>query len=83
MEFLGEPIKDDVIEDKEHPIDFLNNQAEITPDELLDLILIEGSEELQTKLKSLCREYRDIFSTTVRGKPANLPEMKIELDETK
>jgi hypothetical protein len=81
-EFLSEPIKDDEIEGKEHPIDFLD-KADITPDELLDLIHIEGSEELQTKLKSLCREYRDIFSTTVRGKPANLPEMKIEVDETK
>ena len=29
--------------------------TEITPDELLDLIHIEGSEELQTKLRSLCR----------------------------
>ena len=53
--------------------------TEITPDELLDLIHIEGSEELQTKLRSLCREYRDILSTAVRGnKLANLPEMKIK-----
>ena len=82
-EFLGDPLKDDEILDKEHPIDFLNKVNIQTPDELLDLIHIEGSEELQAKLKALCKEYRDIFSTTVRGRPANLPEMKIEVDDTK
>ena len=80
-DFLGEPIKDDEIVDKEHPIDFLNRAEIQSPDELLDLIHIEGSEELQKQLRALCKEYKDIFSTTVRGRPANLPEMNIDVND--
>lgn len=78
-EFLGDPIKDDEILAREHPIDNLFKD-ELPSDELLDLITIEGSPALQTRLKALCREFRDIFSTTVRADPAKVPEMSFKID---
>ena len=43
-----------------------------SPDENIAMITFEGSSELQEQLRSLCREYIDIFSTMV-----------IEIDQTK
>ena len=81
-ELLGDPIKDDEILDKEHPIDNLNRE-ELSSDELLDLITIEGSPSLKVALRLLCEEYRHIFSTTVRSEPAKVPEMKFDIDMDK
>ena len=44
------------------------------------MITFEGSPELQEQLRSLCREYIDIFSTSVRSLP---DPMVIEIDRTK
>ena len=46
-------------------------------------ITFEGSPELQKQLRSLCREYIDIFSTSVRSLPALVDPMVIEIDQTK
>ena len=78
-ELLGDPIKDDEIVDKAHPIDNLNKE-ELSSTDLLDLITFEGSPILQSNLRKLCEEFRDIFSTTVREKPANLPTMTFEIN---
>ena len=78
-EFLGDPINDDEISDHGSPIDNLNKD-ELSSDELLDLVTIEGPPILQAKLKALCREYRDIFSTTVRSQPSKVPPMNFEID---
>ena len=79
-EILGESLPDDKIVDKPHPIDNISN-SELPPDDLLDLIKFEGPIELQMKLKELCSEFRDIFSTTVRTQPAKVPEMSFEIIE--
>ena len=42
-----------------------------TPDEIIAIITFAGSPELQEQLRSLCREYIDIFSTSVRSLPRN------------
>ena len=43
-----------------------------TPDELLAMIQFESSPEFQEKLRALCREFIDVFSTSVRQRPANV-----------
>ena len=79
-DILGESLQDDEIVDKAHPIDNITI-SELPPDDLLDLITFEGSPALQIKLKQLCAEFRDIFSTTVREQPAKVPEMSFEIIE--
>ena len=54
-----------------------------TPDEIIAMITFAGSPELQEQLRSLCREYIDIFSTSVRSLPAQVDLMVIEIDRTK
>jgi hypothetical protein len=79
-DILGESLQDDEIVDKPHPIDNISN-SELPPNDLVDLIKFEGPLELQTKLRDLCIEFRDIFSTTVRTQPAKVPEMSFEIIE--
>ena len=50
---------------------------------MIDLIKINGPPSLQRKLRALCEEYIDIFDTTVRAEPADIPPMSIKIDETK
>ena len=52
-DFLGDPLKDDEIVHKSHPIDSLSDK-EIPPNDLLDLITIEGPPDLQQSLRALC-----------------------------
>ncbi len=54
-----------------------------TPDEIIAMITFAGSPELQEQLRSLCREYINIFSTSVRSLPAQVDPMVIEIDRTK
>jgi hypothetical protein len=42
-----------------------------------------GSPEFQEQLRSLCREYIDIFSTSVRSLHAKVDRIVIEIDRTK
>jgi hypothetical protein len=53
-----------------------------TPDKIIALITFAGSPELQEQLRSICREYIDIFSTSVRSLPAQVDPMVIEIDRT-
>ena len=54
-----------------------------SPDELLAMIQFEGTPALQGALRSLCREFIDIFSTAVRPLPARVKPMVIEVDRAK
>ena len=54
-----------------------------TPDEIIAMIKFSGSPWLQERLRSLCREYIDIFSTSVRSLPAQVEPMVIEIDRAK
>jgi len=47
------------------------------------MITFAGSPELQEQLRILCREYIDIFSTSVRSLPAQVDPMVNEIDRTK
>ena len=64
---------DDDIEWKTDPFEMRPESANPeTPDEIIAMITFEGSPELQEQLRSLCREYIDIFSTSVRFLPAQV-----------
>ena len=82
---LLDPLEDyDDIEWKHSPfnVDHADESGE-TPEELLTKITFEGSEQLQTKLKSLDLEFIDVFDTKVRRTPADVEPMKIAVDEEK
>ena len=54
-----------------------------SPNKLLAMIQFEGLPELQEQLRSLCREYTNIFSTLVQSLPAQVGPMVIEIDRAK
>ena len=83
-ELLGTLEDDDDIEWKPNPFDIRPDAVQPeTPDELLALIQFEGSPDFQEKLRSLCREFIDVFSTSVRSRPANVEPMEIVVDRLK
>ncbi len=49
----------------------------------LQKISVHGSPELQKHIRTLCIEYKDIFSEYVRAEPARIPPMDIQVDESK
>jgi hypothetical protein len=51
-----------------------------TPDEIIVMIIFSGSPWLQEQLTSFCKEYIDIFSTSVKSLPAQVEPMVIEID---
>ena len=51
-----------------------------TPDEIIAMITFADLPKLQEPLRSLCREYIDIFSKSVRSLPAQVDPMIIEID---
>ncbi len=57
---------DDDIEWPEDPFDYREDQNTETTEELLAMIRFEGSVGFQAKLRKLCEEYIDVFSTRVR-----------------
>ena len=44
---------------------------------------LSGSPRLIERLKTLCLEYKEIFSRTLRDEPANLPPFTVEVDTSK
>ena len=55
---------DDDIEWKPNPFDVDHcNEAGDTPEEIMSKITFEGSLQLQTRLKTLAREFIDVFAT--------------------
>ena len=82
--FLGDKLQDDEIVDiKFHTMDTIMMTQELPPNDLLDYITYDGPAELQRKLRLLCEEYRDIFSTSVRKEPAKVPSMRFDVNEQK
>jgi hypothetical protein len=49
----------------------------------LSLITIRGSVEEIQRIQTLCEEFTDIFSSSVRPQPADLKPMEVEVDESK
>jgi hypothetical protein len=54
--------------------------AEKSADELVDLIQLGGTPDLNSKLRALCLEFGDVFAETVRPEPASVPPMDINVD---
>ena len=52
-------------------------------DTFTDIFYIEGDEQLQKDIKSLLKEYKDIFRTNVSSKPAVVEPMEIKIDREK
>ena len=61
----------------------IKSTDELTDEEFLAKIKIEGSEDLQNKIKSLCIKYKDIFSDKLKSKPANIPPFELTIDKSK
>jgi hypothetical protein len=78
---LLDPIADDDnIDWKIDPFETLPDSANPeTPDEIIAMIKFSGLSWLQEQLRSLCREYIDIFYSSVR----QVEPMVIEIDRAK
>ena len=74
---------DDDIEWPESPFDYREDQNTETMEELLAMIRFEGSVGFQAKLRKLCEEYIDVFSTRVRHRSAKVEPMSIVVDRGK
>ena len=59
------------------------DESEETPEQLLSMITFEGSEQLQTRLKTFVFEFIDVFATKVRKEPAAVEPIKIVIDKDK
>ena len=74
---------DDDIEWPENPFDYREDQNTETTEELLAMIRFDGSVGFQAKLRKLCEEYIDVFSTRVRHQSAKVEPMSIVVDRGK
>ena len=84
IERLDAIADDDDIEWKTDPFEMRPESANPkTPDEIIAMITFAGSPQLQEQPRSLCREYIDIFSTSVLSLPAQVNPMVIEINRTK
>jgi hypothetical protein len=61
----------------------IKSTDELTDEEFLAKIKIEGSEDLQNKIKSLCIKFKDIVSDKLKSKPANIPPFELTIDKSK
>ena len=44
---------------------------------------IFGTPQMQQRIRTLCKEYRDVFSRAVRKQPAIIPPMRLTVDENR
>ena len=51
--------------------------------EILSLIHFSGDEDLQSRLRTLCTEFSDIFSNDLPKEPANIPPFNLIVDNLK
>jgi hypothetical protein len=67
--------------DTEHDVfnDFINHGDDPSTD-VLDLIVIEGTPELQREIRKLLEEYRSVFATTLSTEPAKIPPFELQVD---
>jgi hypothetical protein len=73
--------EDDDIDWKTDPFEMRPDRVNPdTPYEIIAMIEFSGLPWLQEQLRSLCREYIDIFSTSVRSLPAQVEPMVIEIE---
>jgi hypothetical protein len=80
LEFV--PAEEDEIEDSKNDSfsPWINSFPDTDP---LSLIHIAGDEYQQNKLRLLCNEFRDIFSTELPVSPASIPPFELNVDDTK
>jgi hypothetical protein len=71
---------DDIL-DTEHDVfnDFIHEGDDPNTD-ILDSIHIEGSPELQKKIRTLLEEYRSVFATTLSTDAATIPPFELEVN---
>lgn len=56
---------------------------EVSQQRAVDLVGIHGPPELQRRLRELINKYEKVFCETVKPKPARIPPMEIEIDQSK
>ena len=80
---LGTPIPDEDEIDHIKTDTFSHWLKEPSTVDVLSLINISGDENLQLKLRTLCTEFRDIFSNELPTKPASIPPFDLIVDNEK
>jgi hypothetical protein len=68
------PIDESTLLERSQLLDAIEDDYDIEwkTDEIIAMITFASSSELQEQLRSLCREYIDIFSTSARSLPAQI-----------
>jgi hypothetical protein len=61
----------------------LKSTDEISDEEFLAKIKIEGTEQLKARIKTLCLKNKGIFSDKLKAKPANIPPFELTIDKRK
>jgi hypothetical protein len=56
---------------------------ELSDEEYLAKIKIEGSDDLQARIQTLCLKYKGIFSNKLKSKPANIPPFELSIGKRK
>jgi hypothetical protein len=76
--------KEDVLEEADWFITEGYDKTKIIhEDDILSMVTLEGPNELQTSLRHLLSEFRDVFQTALGKTPADLPAMELTVDESK
>ena len=51
--------------------------------DILSLIHLSGDEDIQSRLRTLCTEFADVFSNELPKDPADIPPFNLIVDDTK
>ena len=76
-QLLGIPLPDDDDIDHDKTDTFKPRLPTISDVDILSLIHICGDDDLQKRLRSLCEDFRDIFSNELPKEPARIPEFNL------
>ena len=71
--------------DTEHDVfnEFISHDGDDPDTDVLDLIKIEGTPALRSKIRILLEQYRSVFATTLAPEPATIPPFELEVDKEK
>ena len=83
-----EPDADDRVDEEPHLAEWQEflcprRDSQDIPLDILNLVIISGSEEARHDLRVLVEEFRDVFAIELVGPPARLPPMELRVDHSK
>ena len=77
------PLYDDDERDHDKTDTFKPWSTSYSDTDILSLIYLSGDEDLQSRLRTLCTEFADIFSNELPKDPADIPSFNLIVDDTK